>query len=105
MRWATEALMGRETGVWTGIVRTSTAVLIAEMTDPPGGAKRPFARDLLFPRLATLKATKALQSGPTFTVIEGAPAMGKTSLLRKLVLRTAARDELAVNPTLLRAPG
>jgi hypothetical protein len=96
MRWAIEALMGRETGVWTHIVRASTAALISEMTDPPGGAGRPFARDLLFPRLSTFKATKALQSGSTFTVIEGAPAAGKTSLLRELALRTAHSDELAV---------
>jgi hypothetical protein len=96
MRWATEALMGRETGVWTRIVRASTAALIAEMTDPPGRAERSFARDLLFPRLATLKATKALQSGPAFTVIEGTPVTGKTSLLRELALRTAGSDELAV---------
>ena len=96
MRWAIEALMGREIGVWTRVVRASTAAMIAEMTDPPGGAERPFARDLLFPRLTTLKATKALQSGPTFTVIEGAPVMGKTSLLRELALRTAGSDELAV---------
>jgi hypothetical protein len=96
MRWATEALMGRETGVWTRIVRASTAALIAEMTDPPGGAERAFARDVLFPRLTTLKATKALRSGPTFTVIEGAPVTGKTSLLRELALRTAESDELAM---------
>jgi hypothetical protein len=96
MRWATEALMGRETGVWTRIVRASTAALIAEMTDPPGAAERPFARDFLFPRLATLKATKSLKAGTTFTVIEGAPVTGKTSLLRELALRTADSEDLAV---------
>jgi len=96
MRWATEALMGREMEVWTRIVRASTAALIAEMTDPPGMAERPFARGFLFPRLATLKATKALKTGPTFTVIEGAPVTGKTSVLRELALRTADGDDLAV---------
>jgi hypothetical protein len=94
MRWAIETLMGRETGVWTRVVRASTAALIAEMTDPPGEAERPFARDLFFPRLSTCKALKALQSGPTFTVIEGAPVRGKTCLLRELALRTADSDEL-----------
>jgi hypothetical protein len=57
MRWATEALMGRETGVWTRIVRARTAALITEMTDPPGAAERPFARHLLFPRLPTTRGT------------------------------------------------
>ena len=103
MRWATEALMGRETGVWTRIVRASTAALIAEMTDPPGAAERPFARDLLFPRLATFKATEVLKAGPAFTIIEGAPVAGKTSLLRELALRTADSEDLAV--LMLRGPG
>ncbi len=96
MRWAIEALMGRETGVWIRIVRASTAALIAEMTDPPGVADRPFARDLLFPRQATFKAIKALKAGPIFTVIEGAPVTGKTSLLRELAQRTADSEDLAV---------
>lgn len=96
MRWAIEALMGRETGVWPRIVRANTDALITEMTDPPGAADRPFARDLLFPRLATLKAIKVLKAGPTFTVIDGAPVTGKTSLLRELALRTVDSEDLAV---------
>ena len=103
MRWAIEALMGRETGVWTGIVRTSTGALIAEMSDPPGRAERPFARDFLCPRLATLNAIQTLKAGPTLTIVEGAPATGKTSLLRELALRTAESEELAV--LLLRGSG
>ena len=96
MRWVFEALMGRETEVWTRAVRGCTATLVAEMTDAPGASSRPFARDLLFPRLATLKATKALQAGPIFTLVAGAPASGKSSLLRELALRTADSGDLAV---------
>lgn len=96
MRWATEALMGRETGIWVPIVRTNTDKLLQEMTDEPGAANRPFVRNLLFPRRATFKATKALLEGPTFIIIEGAPASGKSSLLRELALRTSKKDELAV---------
>ncbi len=50
VEWAIEALMGRETGVWAPVVRTSTELLLEEMTDKPGESRRPFARDLLFPR-------------------------------------------------------
>ena len=103
MRWATEALMGRETGVWSPIVRASTVTLLEEMTDEPGAANRPFARNLLFPRLATCMATKALLEGPIFTIVEGAPATGKTSLLRELALQTRESDELAV--LMLRSSG
>ena len=79
-----------------GIVRARTAALIAEMTDPPGAAERPFARDFFVPRLATRKVIEALNNGPTFTVVEGAPVTGKTSLLRELALGTADSDHLAV---------
>ena len=96
MRWAIEALMARETGVWVPIVRTSSAVLLGEMTDKPGESDRPFAQNLLFPRLATTRAIKALLQGPLFTIIEGAPVTGKSSLLREPVLRTLESDELAV---------
>ncbi len=96
MRWAIEALMGRETGVWVPIVRTSTTKLLQEMTNEPGAANRPFASNLLFPRLDTIRAIKTLLDGPTFTIVEGAPATGKSSLLRELALRTSKSDELAV---------
>ncbi|WP_197342213.1 type I restriction endonuclease [Ralstonia solanacearum] len=96
MRWATEALMGRETGVWVPIVRSSTARLLAEMTDAPGESGSPFAQHLLFPRLATLAATKALQAATSCVIVEGVPQAGKSSLLRELALRTRDSTDLAV---------
>ncbi len=96
MRWAIEALMGRETEVWTRAVRGCTARLIAELTDPPGEHGRPFAQNLLFPRIAAHRATKSLKEGPTFTVVEGPPVGGKSSLLRELALRTELSEDLAV---------
>ena len=95
-RWAIEALMGRETGAWVPIVRANTDILLAEMTDVPGESGRPFARDLLFPRLSTYRATNALLEGSTFVIVEGPPATGKTSLLRELAMRTREGSELAV---------
>lgn len=96
MRWATEALMGRETGVWVPIVRSATARLLAEMTDPPGQSDRAFAELLLFPRLSTFAAIKSAQAGTTFTLIEGAAQSGKSSCLRELALRTRDSEDLAV---------
>lgn len=96
MRWATEALMGRETGVWVPIVRSATATLLAEMTDPPGGADRPFAQLLLFPRLNSFAAMKSARAGTTFTLIEGAAQSGKSSCLREVALQTLESDDLAV---------
>lgn len=96
MRWATEALMGRETGVWVPIVRSATARLLAEMTDPPGQSDYAFAELLLFPRLSTFAAIKSAQAGTTFTIIEGAAQSGKSSCLRELALRTKGSEDLAV---------
>ncbi|MCS6211750.1 type I restriction enzyme HsdR N-terminal domain-containing protein [Shewanella baltica] len=96
MRWATEALMGRETDVWVPIVRFATARLLAEMTDPPGQSDHPFAERLLFSRLSTLAAIKSAQAGTTFTIIEGAAQSGKSSCLRELALRTKDSEDLAV---------
>ena len=96
MRWAVEALMGRETGVWVPIVRATSDALLEEMTDEPGESARPFTRNLLFPRLATAKALEALSNGSLFTIVEGAPNAGKSSLLRELVLQTRESEELAV---------
>ena len=86
MRWAIDALMGRETEVWTQAVRACTARLIRELTDPPGEYGRPFAQDFLFPRAATHRATKSLKEGPVVTVVEGPPVSGKGSVRRNSVL-------------------
>lgn len=96
MRWATEALMGRETGVWVQIVRSATARLLTEMTDPPGQSDRAFAELLLFPRLSTSAVIKSAQAGTTFTIVEGAAQNGKSSCLRELALRTRDSEDLAV---------
>lgn len=96
MRWAAEALMGRETGVWVPIVRSATAKLLAEMTDPPGQSVRDFAELLLFPRHSTFTAIKSAQAGTTFTIIEGAAQSGKSSCLREIALRTQDSEELAI---------
>ncbi len=96
MRWATEAVMGRETGVWVPIVRSATARLLAEMTDPPGQSDRAFAELLLFPRLSTFAAIKSARAGTTFTIVEGAAQSGKSSCLREIALRTRDSEDLAV---------
>lgn len=96
MRWATEALMGRETGVWVPIVRSATARLLAEMTDPPGQSDRAFAELLLFPRLSTFAAIRSARAGTTFTIVEGAAQSGKSSCLRELALHTKNSEDFAV---------
>ncbi|TCQ05733.1 type I restriction enzyme HsdR N-terminal domain-containing protein [Sphingomonas sp. PP-CC-3A-396] len=96
MRWAIEALLGRDLDLWPSAMRSCTARLLGDLTDPPGASGRPVARDFLFPRIATAQAAAALKTGTLFTLIDGPPAAGKTNLLRELAQDTAASDELAV---------
>lgn len=105
MRWAIEALLGRETDIWPCAVRGCTARLFGDLTDPPGATGRPIARDLLFPRFATAQAVEALKTGPLFTLIDGPPAAGKTNLLREIARDTETGDELAVLVLLGSGPG
>jgi len=96
VRWAIEALMGPEAGIWTKAVRARTQHLIDQLTGEPAEARKPFVADFLIPRFATLALESALKSDATVVLIEGAPVSGKTTVLRELALRTAQSPDLAV---------
>lgn len=96
MRWAIEALMGRETGIWVHGVHAATDRLLKDMTDLPGQSGRPFSENLLFPRLTTIHAIQSAQAGTVFTILEGVAQSGKSSYLREFSLRVREKDELAM---------
>ena len=96
MRWAVEALMGPEAGLWTKAVRERTAHLIGQLTAAPGETGKPFARDFHYPRLVTRKAEELLKDDKAIVLIEGPPMIGKSSVLRELAARTAHSRELAM---------
>ena len=96
MCWAIEALLGRDMDFWPEAVRACTARLLDNLTDPPGAAERPVARDLLFPRKAAFEVEAALRGEKLFTLVYGPPAIGKTNLLRELAKDTEGSDELAM---------
>lgn len=80
MRWAIEALMGRETNAWVPAVREETARLLIDITDQPGHSEHPFANNLLFPRKITSLVIESAVMGTAFTIIEGDAQSGKSSL-------------------------
>jgi hypothetical protein len=96
IRWAIEALMGPDAGIWPKAVRRQTDNLIGQLTAAPGETGKPFAKEFLFPRVATLVAEDLLKGKQQFVIIEGSPMAGKTSILRELAVRTAESPELAV---------
>ena len=96
MRWAVEALMGPEAGLWTQAVRERTADLIGQLTATPGEIGKPFARDFHYPRMVTRKAEELLKGDKAIVLVEGPPVIGKSSVLRELAVRTAHSRELAM---------
>ncbi|EES0776921.1 type I restriction enzyme HsdR N-terminal domain-containing protein [Escherichia coli] len=96
MRWAIEALMGRETNAWVPAVREETARLLIDITDQPGHSEHPFANNLLFPRKITSLVIESAVMGTAFTIIEGDAQSGKSSCLREISLKTESSDLLAV---------
>lgn len=96
MRWTIEALMGRELGVWDKAIRKTTERHIAALTNDRGASGKPFAKHLLFPRIATVGLLQALKDGQRFVVVHGDPLTGKSNVLRELATRTRGSDEFAV---------
>ncbi|NEV65075.1 hypothetical protein [Thiorhodococcus minor] len=96
LKEAVSTLMGSNPAVWVPAVRAASGELLGEMSGSRDDPLLPFVKDFLFPRKATSFAVRLLQEGRRFLLIKGAPLVGKSSLLRELVLRTVASTKLAV---------
>jgi hypothetical protein len=95
MDWAIGVLMGPEAGVWTTAVRDQTAALIDRMTGTIDQPRRPFSKQFIFPRDATLKIIEMLEHGTLAIVVSGAPLSGKSSVLREFADHTRASNSWA----------
>lgn len=96
IKHAVSTLMGSNPTVWMQAVRATSDAHIAEMSGPWGDPCFPFVREVLFPRKSTAAVEHLLCDGKRFLLIEGAPLVGKSNLLRELVLRTADSVNMAV---------
>jgi hypothetical protein len=85
--WTMEILLGLDSNTWAGFVRNRTKRVITRLTGARDDVDRPFASDLLFSRVLSLRVARALQAGAPALIIESAPLVGKSSLLRELALR------------------
>ena len=94
--WAIEVLMGPEASVWVEAVRLRTDELIERLTGEPNDTRKPFGRDLLFHRRATVEIIRKFEGGTQAILIEGPPLAGKSNVLRDLALATRASPEWAV---------
>ena len=93
---AVSTLMGSSSAVWMQAVRAASNERIREMTGDWNEPRRPFVRDFLFPRRATLAMVHLLSKGHRFFLFYGAPLVGKSNVLRELCLRTRSLSTMAV---------
>lgn len=93
---AVSTLMGASPAVWMQAVNAASRERIREMTGDWDAPSRPFARNFLFPRKATLAALHFLDQGNRFILIHGAPLVGKSNILRELWLRSTKLPNIAV---------
>jgi hypothetical protein len=93
---AVSTLMGSSPAVWMQAVRAASRERIREMTGDWDEPSRPFVRNFLFPRKATLAIIDLLNKGQRFFLIDGAPLVGKSSILRELCVRSTKLTDMAV---------
>ncbi|MCA1394553.1 type I restriction enzyme HsdR N-terminal domain-containing protein [Bradyrhizobium sp. IC3123] len=93
---AVSTLMGSHPTVWMQAVRGASQAYVDELSGAWDDPTRPFVRGFLFPRKASAVVEAELERGKRLLLVEGAPLVGKSSLLREMVWRTADSADMAV---------
>lgn len=93
---AISILMGSNPAVWMQAVRSASDANIEALSGTWHQPLQPFVRGFLFPRKAAALVQFALEEGKRFLLIEGAPLVGKSSLLREMVRRSTDSTDMAV---------
>lgn len=93
---AVATLLGPDSLVWTAAMRAATRVTIEDMSGDWTDAAAIFVPEFHVPRAAADDALDALRGPKRVVVIEGAPLVGKSHVLRELAERTAAAEDLVL---------
>ena len=96
LKQAVEVLLGTSADIWVSAVRQSSTRLVGDLCGPWGNPLLPFVPDFLIPREATREVLASLREGACAVIVKGAPLIGKSSVLRELVLATEKSAEFAV---------
>jgi hypothetical protein len=96
LKSAVETLMGTTPSVWIQAVRHVSADAIQDLTSSADSPARPFGRDFLFPRKATVQVLQELSKGTKLVLLEGPPLSGKSNVLREVYLRSLKQESMAV---------
>lgn len=92
---AIDTLMGTNAAVWMQAVRHASATTLTELSASPDRPARPFVEQILFPRRAGFKTLSHVENGARLLLLEGAPLVGKSNVLREIAVRTAALPNMA----------
>lgn len=96
MKNAVSTLMGSHPTVWVQAIRSASDTSIEELSGRWDEPLQPFVRDFLFPRKASALVEITLTRGKRFVLVEGAPLVGKISLIREMVRRMADSADMAI---------
>ena len=91
LKAAIQTLMGSDPHVWRQAVEQATDAKLAELSPTPDMPTLPFG--LLLPRKATAEVIAVLRAGHRLVLVEGAPIIGKSNVLREFALGTRANDD------------
>lgn len=91
---AIETLMGTSSTVWQQAVQFTSQEKISELTESLDKPALPFAKDFLIPRKTTNEALYQVNEGKKLILVEGAPMIGKSSVLREIVFQSENIPEL-----------
>ena len=92
LKAAIDTLMGSTPSVWRQAVEQTTDAILRELTASWDTPALPFVPRFLFPRKASVMVAMLLNRGKRLILIEGAPIIGKSNILRELALRSRGSD-------------
>ena len=96
LKRAVEVLLGPRSSVWMAAMRAATDAVLSDLAGGWSEAGLPFIDGFLIPRNATQQTLAELRRGRRMIIVEGAPLVGKSNILRELAGSTKESDDIAV---------
>lgn len=96
LKEAIGTLLGTNLDIWRQAVRGLSKDTIEVLTGEWRDYKKPFVSEFLIPRQVTRTVLEELNHGSKLVMVEGAPLLGKSNVLRELVKQTQDSDEFVV---------
>jgi type I restriction and modification enzyme subunit R-like protein len=95
-RDAIATLMGPGSDVWVAAVRAASEQTLEELMGDWDDLHTPFTSGFHIPRKASSRAQEGLRGSRRVVAVEGAPLVGKSHVLREIVIGTRQAEDMAV---------